>query len=179
MLFYIFFPWNKKKCTCSPRVISLFVLILSTLGIIFSAHARISIYVGAYGQTISRIFVFYAIFLIGAVFLILLYKLYKPQKQFFPRLLGIVLVSFSILSYRNIDKYIIQHNINHNIMAKEMQRNMIKGNSDTTKLAFKVSRTLDWSYLLQLSHDAATEQFMMLKKFPKESEKLKYRYLKL
>ena len=93
VMYLLFFGnWNHLKKARYLRVQFLF-LVIATLVILASAYMRISMYVGAYGLTELRFFVFYGIFAIGLFYLYLLYHTYKQSYTYFSGYINYIFIN--------------------------------------------------------------------------------------
>lgn len=113
---------------------------------------RLGLYIEAYGLTELRIYVYYAIFLILAVFTFCIYKMKEIEASYPKFLFFLIFGSFTILGYINMHKIIASYNINH----------FEDGGSAVE---------LDREYIYDLSDDAIEEKIYLMDKYGEEDMK--------
>ena len=155
LLNYIIYLYFHKKTLREGDIainINLFLLIITTLLITYSAFSRIILYISAYHLTTLRVFVVYIIVLIFILFVLTLLNLYRQHQVYETIFYRIWLLSFVFLWFFNIDKYISEYNFS------------------------KWGQSFDRWYIMRLSHDAIEikEQILSEQKIIDQSTKVQW-----
>ncbi|WP_392486498.1 DUF4153 domain-containing protein [Haloimpatiens sp. FM7315] len=116
------------------------IMIGFTYNILFSAYYRMNLYESKFGYTRLRVLVEAFIFLLTIILIVVLFRIWKKS---FPIVKYITIITFSVyvvLNYANIDRIIVQKNVER----------------------YKVEGKLDISYINKLSYDSYFEMAKLL-----------------
>jgi len=126
-------PWFKILSTA---------LVVQVILIMASAFTRLSLYEEAYGFTTLRLYSHAFIILLAAIFCLLLYKIYKDEREniFAFRVFILIILFLAVMNFLNPDVFIARRNIER----------------------FTATGKLDAYYLGRLSGDAIPETIKLL-----------------
>lgn len=115
-----------------------------TFIMIASSVYRMSMYIGEYGLTFTRIFVLWALLVITIVMAGLLYQLFNKEFNLFKYSFVTVTVCFILLSFSHADYFIAKYDLNMYAQMREEQ-----------EFGKDWYDYVDYGYLMRLSTDAA------------------------
>jgi hypothetical protein len=124
------------------------VLIGSTGVMLSSAYLRLSMYEEAYGYTVTRILVHAFMLFLLVLFVIALYKLWKPEVSLIKPYLAVALLAYVALNYLNVDGIIARSN---------MER-------------YETTGRIDVNYLGSLSYEVVPSLVELKRKHPEVGE---------
>ena len=130
-----------KKHFGDSKVLNAILLVICGCTFVMTASSalRMILYIEAYQLTFLRVFVLVALFTIALLMAGVVVMILKPQFSFFRYALVTVSVVYLAFSFSHVDYFIADYNLSH---------------SRTTE-AFGEDRVVDYSYVYNLSTDAA------------------------
>lgn len=121
----------------------LMVISICTFIMIASSAYRMSMYIGEYGLTFTRVFVLWTLVVITLVMTGLLYQLLRAEFNMFKYSVVMVTVCFLILSFSHLDYFIAKYDLN---MYEQMREEQVFDE--------EWHDYVDYEYLMRLSTDA-------------------------
>ncbi len=138
------------------------IMSLCTFVMIASSAMRMIIYIRYYYMTFLRVFVLWALFVLFLLFIGVIISIYKEQFPLFRYSVAVITVLYLVLSFIHPDYIIAKINVDNavsptatEVNAKEMQEDFAYGDEFFNGPFFLGEYYDDYSYLSNLSADAA------------------------
>lgn len=138
------------------KVLNIFMTLISVCTYIMLASSgfRMVLYIRNYHLTFLRVLVLWALCMMAMLLAGIIYQIYKKEFHLFQFALLVVCVGYLVLSFSHVDYFIARYNL------EQMDEQKVQSSTESQSIAApqdaEDSRgTMDYSYLTQLSADAA------------------------
>lgn len=149
-----------KKYFRESKVLNIILLIICGCTFVMTASSacRMIMYIEAYQLTFLRVFVLVALFIIALLMAGVVIMILRPRFPFLKYSLVTVCVVYLAFSFSHVDYFIADYNLSH---------------SRTTE-AFGEDRVVDYSYVYNLSTDAAPAIASYIEEHPRNTSWVEY-----